>query len=114
MIGIIDLRRLGGRELVGLCGFKFETIISKVTRQAHLSGLHPDVVEVRHPRRFSNHAERVDIAVSDLAPVLECDAKLEGRFRGAHEGPLVHAEQMVKDAVRWNCRFTNAHGPDLV
>jgi hypothetical protein len=58
-------------------------------------------------------AEAVEEALANLAPVLELDAKLEGRLRLEDEVRLVDAERAVEIRQRRQCRFAHAHRADF-
>jgi hypothetical protein len=64
----------------GLGRLQLEAVVAEVAAEALLAGLHPEVMEAAHPGGFADLAEGVDVAVADLAPVLERDAQLEGRL----------------------------------
>jgi hypothetical protein len=76
--------------------------------------MQPEMVEFASPGGLAIHAERVDVAVSLHAPVLEQDAELERRRGGAHEFLLVDTEQLMEVPDRRDGRFTHAHGADLL
>ena len=56
----------------------------------------------------------MNVALADLAPVLEGDAELERGGGGAHELLLVDAEQAMKYADRRDRRLTDSDGADLI
>ena len=62
----------------------------------------------------AEHAERMDVAVADLAEIAKIDAELEGRVGGPHHIGFVHAERFEEGAKVRQGRFANADDPDLL
>ena len=114
VIGIIDVRLVGGGEALGFRRLQLEAIGAKLVGQALLARAQPDMVEVGHPGRPADLAEAVEIAIADPRPILEGYAQLEGRSGRLHEVAFVDAEQMVEGPRRRDGRFADADGADLV
>ncbi|MDQ0836798.1 hypothetical protein QFZ54_000582 [Sphingomonas faeni] len=69
----------------------------------------PDTLDIE-----TETAEGVEIAVADLGPVGEFNAKFIGAGGRCEELRLVDAEHCVEGADRGNRRFPDAHGTDRV
>jgi hypothetical protein len=114
VVGVVHRGVFVGVEPVLLGGLQLDAVVAQVAAEALRLGLEPEVVELAQPGGFADLAERVDVAVADLAPVLERDAQLEGRLAGAHELGFVEIEQGVEGACGGDGRLPHPDGADLV
>src|SRR5690242_11727769 len=114
MIGIADLRSLGGRELARVSSLLLQAVIAIVATEALAAPLQPEMLEVRHPYGFADRAKGVEIFVADPIPVLELDPQFEGRCGRAQKRLFVDTEQIVEGACRGNGGFPNADRSDFI
>src|SRR5438270_2966182 len=91
-----------------------ETIGADLLRNAELARAKPKMMEVDHPGRPPHGPERMDVAVAVARPVLEGNAKLECRPRGADEILFGDPHIFVEGARRGDGGLAHADGPDLV
>ena len=121
MIGVGDLRqrRIGRRiarrrdEFSQRRSDGVERIIADVLGLARRAGLQPILMEGHQPEVATDRAEAVDIAVTDLSPVIELDAKLEAALGLANELRLIDLEQPVESGKVRNGRFADPDDPDF-
>ena len=76
--------------------------------------LQPEMLESRTPVIGAGGAERMDVFLTHVFPVLEGDAELEGGLGGRHEVLFLHLEQAQVGHQWRNGRFPDPHGPDLL
>src|SRR5690606_15057184 len=70
-------------------------------------------MKIRQPSFFSSFSKRVDISVSNAAPVFKTDSKLESGRCGPHELLLINPQQFMKSA-HWRDRsFSNSYGSNF-
>jgi hypothetical protein len=105
-------RQVGEAAL--LRGAQLETVIAVVAGQAALAALEPEVLEARGPVVGAGQAERMDVVLAHVAPVLEADAKLERGLGRGHELLLVDLKQLVEVHQGRDGGLANADGADRV
>ncbi len=74
----------------------------------------PEMLEAGGPMILARQAERMEVALADILPVVEHDAELEGRLGRPHELGFVDAEQAVVRDERRNGGFADADRADRV
>src|SRR3546814_6758550 len=73
-------------------------VCSSDLRHAACRKLEPIMMEGDARDLFAEGTERMDIAFADAPEIVEIDAQLIGRVRGAHEGGLVDTEPLDEAA----------------
>src|SRR5947209_5775632 len=114
VIGIVERHILRWPEPPRRSRFMLEAIGADLTRDAELARAEPEMMEIDHPGRAPHRPERVDVAVALARPVLEGNAELECRPRGADEILFADPHKLVEGARGRDGGFANADGPDLV
>ncbi len=113
VVGVRQGTVLSGLELARLGRQHFQTIVRKLATEAHRLGMQPEVMERRHPWRFADRAEGMEIVVTQPRPVVERNAKLDARLAAAHEVALVDAQVAVEGANGRYRGFAHADDADL-
>ena len=72
----------------------------------------PDLVERDAPDLIAVSAEGVNVAVTQLAPIDELNAKLEAALDSGEQLTLVNLEQLVELYEGWYGRFAHPNGAD--
>ena len=109
----VDIRLGGRREFLPPGGLQLQAVIAQFRLDAPGEAVQPEMVKLTNPGGLPVHAEGMDVALAGALPVLERDAKLEGRRGSAHELLLVDVEQSMERANGRNRRFAHADRADL-
>ncbi len=102
------------RELVLERGFELDAVVAVVAGEIAFTALEPEMLEPGGPVILAGRAERMNVMLAHVAPVLEADAQLERALGGGHELLLVDVQQAMERHQRRNGRFADADGADLV
>jgi hypothetical protein len=76
---------------------------------------HPQPILVKADFALSpaESSERMDVTVSEAAPVLEFDTEFEGRARARHELSLIDSEPFIEAPQVREGSFPDSDNPDL-
>ncbi len=91
-----------------------QRIVGQVEGPALLVQLQPVLEEVAHLGVEAVDAERVEIGLTQPAPVAELDAQLVGRLGLAHELGLIQAQHGVEQSDRRDRGLADADHPDVL
>ena len=114
VVGVVQPGVVAGGKPFLLGRPQLQAVVPQIAAKAPRPRLEPEVMEAAHPGGFADLAERVDVAIADLAPVFEQDAQLEGGLGGAHERRLVDPQQGVEGARRGDGRLPDADRADVL
>lgn len=87
----------------------WQTIVADIVPPPRLAGADPVMMKGNAAEIMPERAERVHVALADVAPVEEVDTELVGGVGRRHEGGFIDAKHFVERAKRGKRRLAHPH-----